>query len=113
MMDMLEGIITPVRNWKQLRDSMERRGTIPFLGPYLADVTFSAELPACIAPQKMNIPKFRTLARTVRKVLRFQFLAEQVQWNVDRVLLHRCKELSVLDNKTVMLKSHQIEPNLL
>ena len=66
---------TPVRNFKKVRDVMESvvgLPAVPFLGLYLSDMVFNAELPnTTTSDQMINVNKFRNKGNIVRRALKF------------------------------------------
>ena len=66
---------TPVRNFKKVRDVMESvvgLPAVPFLGLYLSDMVFNAELPnTTTSDQMINVNKLRNKGNIVRRALKF------------------------------------------
>lgn len=75
MLRQIREFTSPVRNFKKVRELMESiQGfpAVPFLGLYLSDMVFNAELPnTTTSDQMINVNKFRNKGNIVRRALKF------------------------------------------
>ncbi|ORE01681.1 ras GEF [Rhizopus microsporus var. microsporus] len=153
----LSTFTSPTKNWKNLRDSMTQvaeeygetpteiqvenmgknaitvklpfGGCIPFLGIYLSDLVFNAELPSYI-PSNYNpsafqsqleatvlsqplihFRKHRITASIIKKVLIFQALAKRYSFveNLNDKLYLTCLQVPCLETDEIQKRSYQIE----
>ncbi|KAG2172473.1 hypothetical protein INT44_006646, partial [Umbelopsis vinacea] len=159
----LKDLPNPERNWKRVRNCMisaveavaetqaveailsddgpdqpmflSQRGSIPFLGLYLADMTSNAEMPTFIpnsaakadsAPSEdnngtqdlvtrlaktplVNFNKFRITASVVKHVLAFQLLAKCYQFERYDSVYDYLKHMVFMDNNDMREASFQCE----
>jgi len=74
----LREFTTPVRNFKNVRERMESISgvpAVPFLGLYLSDMVFNAELPNMASSDLMiNVNKFRNKGNIIRRASKFSTL---------------------------------------
>lgn len=156
----LKELAKPFRNWKNVREAMSSaieniaetsavesaltqsqmdstellssRGCIPFLGLYLSDLVFNAELPTFIAPPAqdeqgetrtdsdaelnsrlsthlVNYNKYRITASIIKHVLAFQVLSRSYSFPTHPDLLQRLQSLQYLDNAEIRSASQQCE----
>jgi RasGEF domain/RasGEF N-terminal motif len=79
LLDGMESLIQPLRNFHELRVEMEttnlQNGCIPFVGLYVHDLTYNAQKPSQIAGTRdgdalVNFERYRTSARIVKCLLR-------------------------------------------
>ncbi|RCH79880.1 Guanine nucleotide exchange factor lte1, partial [Rhizopus stolonifer] len=143
LFNQLKEMAKPFRNWKNVRDCMteaveeiaesfavesvltksqttldHKQGCIPFLGLYLSDLVFVAELPTFIQSScsdnhdnirdnqlcerlnhhLVNYNKFRITASVVKHVLAFQVLSRTYKFKIQHDLYTQLQSLSLLDN---------------
>uniref|UniRef100_A0A093W147 Guanine nucleotide exchange factor LTE1 n=2 Tax=Talaromyces marneffei TaxID=37727 RepID=A0A093W147_TALMA len=79
LLDSMESLIQPLRNFHELRVEMEtanlQNGCIPFVGLYVHDLTYNAQKPSQVAGTRdgdalVNFERYRTSARIVKCLLR-------------------------------------------
>ncbi|KAI8329588.1 ras guanine nucleotide exchange factor domain-containing protein [Blakeslea trispora] len=160
LFNQLKEMAKPFRNWKNVRDRMTEaveeiaepfavesvltqsqakldsatQGCIPFLGLYLSDLVFVAELPTFIqssCPKKknhddqgssydkalcdkmshrlVNYNKFRITASVVKHVLSFQVLSRAYQFKIHPELHQHLQSMSLLDNAQIRKASFLCE----
>ncbi|OAD09149.1 hypothetical protein MUCCIDRAFT_32332 [Mucor lusitanicus CBS 277.49] len=121
LLSQLTEFTSPMKNWKNIRDSMTETtrikipfgGCIPFLGIYLSDLVFNSEkprnLPACLDQPLVNFRKHRVIATVIKRVLTFQGLAMRYSFDEDGILLEKCRNLQVLDAAKIRDLSASLE----
>ncbi|KAL7330158.1 Guanine nucleotide exchange factor lte1 [Mucor circinelloides] len=106
-------------------------GCIPFLGIYLSDLVFNAELPSYLPSSNNNIErkhqgsmdavlsqplvhfrKHRITATVIKRVLVFQNLARRYSFeeSSDLLLFNTCFQVTSLDTDAIQKASYEIEP---
>ncbi|KAG0165787.1 hypothetical protein DFQ30_007997 [Apophysomyces sp. BC1015] len=154
----LKDMAKPFRNWKNIRDAMTKatedvaessavecvltqsradpvvrqtKGCIPFLGLYLSDLVFNAELPTYINAKEdiaasdaspkdedlsvrlsmhmVNYNKFRIIASVIRHVLAFQVLSRIYTFIIHPELLSALQNMLFLDNAEIRKASFLCE----
>lgn len=144
LLDQLIEFTSPMKNWKNMRDSMTlvaeeygnqpstthhdntntMGGCIPFLGIYLSDLIFNAELPPSIEPSRskssgdslvlqqllVNYHEHRITATVIKHVLTFQNLARRHPFTPDPQLYRLCLDIPSIDLDTIRKMSFDIEP---
>ncbi|GAN09040.1 hypothetical protein MAM1_0239c08562 [Mucor ambiguus] len=106
-------------------------GCIPFLGIYLSDLVFNAELPSYLPSSNNNIErkhqgsidavlsqplvhfrKHRITATVIKRVLVFQNLAKRYSFeeSSDLLLFNTCFQVTSLDTEAIQKASYAIEP---
>lgn len=128
---------SPLSNWKSLRDVMNERaevsfqidnmassqGCIPFIGPYLFELTHISALATFIqadTPESsnnvrslVNVRKLVAFAKTFQQMMKFQYLACRVEYtHLDSFLVNSVSHLRCLCNQDIMELSQKIEPEL-
>lgn len=157
----LSSFTSPTKNWKQIRDSMTQvaeeygespteiqvqvdkklknsvtiklpfGGCIPFLGIYLSDLVFNAELSSYLPSTNNNIEmkhrgmidtvltqplvhfrKHRVTATVIKRVLLFQNLAKRYSFEEtqDSALYSMCFNVASLDSDAIQKLSYEVEP---
>ncbi|KAI7897506.1 ras guanine nucleotide exchange factor domain-containing protein [Cokeromyces recurvatus] len=130
----LSQFTSPIKNWKHLRDTMTHvtedeiirlpfGGCIPFLGIYLSDLIFNAELPSYLYHEKggynsvfsqplVHFRKHRITATIIKRVLVFQNLANKYYFeeSSEMELWETCLKVPSLDRDIIQNMSYEIEP---
>ncbi|ORZ05985.1 ras guanine nucleotide exchange factor domain-containing protein [Absidia repens] len=160
----LKELAKPFRNWKNVRDAMSKatediaessavesvltketaseasiksmRGCIPFLGLYLSDLVFNAELPTFIDSQKLqhrqlpvdinaedqelcrrlgshlvNYNKFRITASIIKHILAFQVLSRSYHFLPHEDVILGLQNMRLLDSTEIRTQSGLCEPD--
>lgn len=125
VLNALSTFTSPSKNWKNVRDCMtvlqnsdDAEGCIPFLGIYLSDLIFNAQLPPYLESKKdetdtppilqqplVHFRKHRITATVIKRILTFQNLARRYPFSAEPVLLSQCQNLVVLDSDKIRLLS--------
>ncbi|CEG66670.1 hypothetical protein RMATCC62417_03209 [Rhizopus microsporus] len=148
LLNQLKELAKPFKNWKNIRDCMTKateevtesfavecvltqslkgfehvNGCIPFLGLYLSDLVFLAELPTFIKANAdtnnedyiehdkklyerlchplVNYNKFRITASVIKHVLTFQVLSRAYKFKIHQHLFTQLQTVSILDNSQI------------
>jgi hypothetical protein len=106
----LEALVTPTRNFHNLRVEMEsaalEEGCIPFIGVYTHDLIFNAQRPALIpgasgGPQLVNFERYRTTAGIVKDLLRLLEASAKYAFNPVEGVLEKCLWMAALPDDEI------------
>jgi hypothetical protein len=119
MLDHLEQLCRPVRNFHNLRAAMETampgNGIIPFIGLYTHDLMFNALKSARInspAPGKeplVNFERYQTAAMIVKNLLRLTEASSKYLFRPDPEALSRCLWIAALSDQEIDERSRALE----
>ena len=119
MLDRLEKLCQPLRNFHHLRSEMEAASTelgcIPFIGLYTHDLMLNAQKPARIDPlppgkeQLINFERNQTAAMIVKSLLRLIEASSKYIFRPHPEVLSRCLWLAALDDAEIMARSRTLE----
>jgi hypothetical protein len=119
MLDRLEKLCQPVRNFHNLRSEMESASAgeacIPFIGLYTHDLMFNAQKPAKIDPMPpgkeklVNFERYQTAANIVKSLLRLIESSSKYIFRPHPEVLSRCLWLAALDDTEVTTRSKTLE----
>lgn len=118
LLDGMESLIQPLRNFHELRVEMEttnlQNGCIPFVGLYVHDLTYNAQKPSQIAGAPdgdalVNFERYRTSARIVKCLLRL--IDASNKYNLEPVpgLVERCLWIGALPEGQMQAVSKTLE----
>jgi hypothetical protein len=119
MLDQLEKLCQPLKNFHNLRSEMESAsesdGCIPFIGLYTHDLMFNAQKPAHIdamPPGKerlINFERYQTAAMIVKSLLRLIESSSNYVFRPHPEVLSRCLWLASLDDGEITARSKTLE----
>jgi hypothetical protein len=118
LIESIEALIQPVRNFHELRVEMEtanlQDGCIPFVGLYVHDLTYNAQKPSQItgAPDGdalINFERYRTAARIVKCLLRLIDASDKYSLKPVPGLVEKCLWVSSLSEEQIQALSKNIE----
>ncbi|KAI8311424.1 hypothetical protein K4K61_012147 [Colletotrichum sp. SAR11_59] len=113
----LEGLISPTRNFYNLRAEMEGGsddGCIPFVGIYTHDLLFNAQRPSEIASSPttaplVNFERCRYSATIVKTLLRLLEASTLYEFQPVEGITERCLWMSALSDEEIRKHSHRLE----
>ncbi|KZL83181.1 hypothetical protein CI238_04551 [Colletotrichum incanum] len=113
----LESLISPTRNFYNLRAEMESgsdTGCIPFVGIYTHDLLFNAQRPSEIASSPttaplVNFERCRYAASIVKTLLRLLEASTLYQFQPVEGITERCLWMSALSDDEIRKHSHRLE----
>ena len=106
----LESLVSPTRNFNNLRVEMEsaalEEGCIPFIGVYTHDLIFNAQRPALIpgssgGPQLVNFERYRTTASIVKDLLRLLEASAKYTFAPVEGVLEKCLWMAALPDDEI------------
>ncbi|KAI9811038.1 MAG: Guanine nucleotide exchange factor lte1 [Phylliscum demangeonii] len=122
MVDELEALVQPLRNFHQLRVEMEtatvEEGCIPFLGIYIHDLAFNSQRPSWVddggrsregTMRLINFEKYRTTAAVVKSLLRLLEASSKYDFGPVRGVTERCLWLTALSDEEIRRRSKALE----
>lgn len=119
MLEHLEQLCRPLRNFHNLRAEMESampgNGIIPFIGLYTHDLMFNALKSARInspSPGKqplINFERFQTAASIVKNLLRLTEASSRYTFHPDPEALSRCLWIAALEDADIEARSIALE----
>ncbi|KAK1545072.1 RasGEF domain-containing protein [Colletotrichum paranaense] len=113
----LETLISPTRNFYNLRAEMEvgsDTGCIPFVGIYTHDLLFNAQRPSEIASSPttaplVNFERCRYAATIVKTLLRLLEASTLYEFQPVEGITERCLWMSALSDEEIRKHSHRLE----
>ncbi|KAI0136873.1 RasGEF domain-containing protein [Xylariales sp. AK1849] len=119
----LETLVSPTKNFYNLRAEMEGgataadMGCIPFVGIYTHDLLFNSQRPSEIASSPstaplVNFERFRIAASVVKTLLRLLEASALYQFQPIEGITERCLWMSALNDDEIRRHSESIEPSL-
>ncbi|EDU44706.1 low temperature essential 1 [Pyrenophora tritici-repentis Pt-1C-BFP] len=119
VMQELEGLVQPLKNFHNLRLEMETAtvedGCIPFIGVYTRDLIYNAQKPAFIdAPvvdgeRLVNFDRHHTAASIVKNLLRLLEASSKYTFKVEPHIISKCLWLAALSDEEITQRSRQCE----
>ncbi|USW56059.1 Putative ras-like guanine nucleotide exchange factor [Septoria linicola] len=119
MLEQLEQLCRPLRNFHSLRAEMETampgNGIIPFIGLYTHDLMFNALKSARIdppAPGKeplVNFERYQTAAAIVKNLLRLIEASSRYTFRPEPEALSRCLWIAALEDSEIQTRSMNLE----
>jgi hypothetical protein len=119
----LETLVSPTKNFYNLRAEMEGGGTaadaacIPFVGIYTHDLLFNSQRPSEIASSPttaplVNFERCRIAASIVKTLLRLLEASTLYEFQPIEGITERCLWMSALSDDEIRRHSESIEPSL-
>lgn len=113
----LEKLVTPMRNFYNLRAEMEigsDTGCIPFVGIYTHDLLYNAQRPSEIAaspttPPLVNFERCRIAAAVVKTLLRLLEASTKYKFQPIEGITERCLWMSALSDEEIRRHSDSLE----
>lgn len=118
LLDSMESLIQPLRNFHELRVEMEtanlQNGCIPFVGLYVHDLTYNAQKPSQVAGTRdgdalVNFERYRTSARIVKCLLRL--IDASNKYNIEPLpgVVEKCLWIGSLPEDQIQAFSKSLE----
>lgn len=114
----LETLVTPIKNFHNLRQEMEtvnsEEGCIPVLAMYIHDLTYNSQKPSQIASTRegeplVNFERYRTTASIVKSLLRLIDASAKYQLRPVDGPIERCLWMASLSDEMIRVKSKELE----
>lgn len=113
----LESLVTPMRNFYNLRAEMEvgsDNGCIPFVGIYTHDLLYNAQRPSEIAaspttPPLVNFERCRIAATVVKTLLRLLEASTKYKFQPIEGITERCLWMSALSDEEIRRHAENLE----
>ncbi|KAF5606251.1 LTE1 GDP GTP exchange factor [Fusarium pseudocircinatum] len=113
----LEKLVTPMRNFYNLRAEMEvgsDQGCIPFVGIYTHDLLYNAQRPSEMAgspttPPLINFERCRIAASVVKTLLRLLEASTRYKFQPIEGITERCLWMSALSDEDIRRHSEMLE----
>ena len=114
----LETLVTPIKNFHNLRQEMEtvnsEEGCIPVVAMYIHDLTYNSQKPSQIASTRdgeplVNFERYRTTATIVKNLLRLIDASAKYQLKPVDGALERCLWMASLSDDMIRVKSKELE----
>lgn len=119
VLERLEKLCQPVRNFHNLRSEMEavsaEEGCIPFIGLYTHDLMFNAQKPSTFDPlppgkeKLVNFERYQTAATIVKSLLRLIEASSKYIFRPHPEVLSRCLWLAALEDAEITARSKTLE----
>lgn len=119
MLERLEKLCQPVRNFSNLRQEMETTsldaGCVPFIGLYTHDLMFNAQKSARVTPTPptreplVNFERYQTAATIVKNLLRLIEASSKYIFHPHPEALSRCLWLAALEDEEIVSRSKGLE----
>lgn len=114
----LENLITPIKNFNNLRQEMETanadEGCIPVVALYCHDLTYNSQKPSQIASTRdgeplINFERYRTTATIVKSLLRLIDASAKYTFQPVEGVIEKCLWMASLSDDMIRLKSKELE----
>ncbi|KAI4164542.1 MAG: hypothetical protein LQ342_001855 [Letrouitia transgressa] len=114
----LETLVTPIKNFHNLRQEMEtvnaEEGCIPVIALYIHDLTYNSQKPSQILNTRdgeplVNFERYRTTASIVKSLLRLIDASSKYSYQPVEGALDRCLWMASLSDEMIRLKSKELE----
>ena len=114
----LETLVTPIKNFHNLRQEMETAnsedGCIPVVAMYIHDLTYNSQKPSQVAnlpggEPLINFERYRTTASIVKSLLRLIDASAKYNFQPVDGAIDRCLWMASLSDEMIRVKSKELE----
>ncbi|KAL8731144.1 MAG: hypothetical protein Q9181_004403 [Wetmoreana brouardii] len=114
----LEALVTPLKNFHNLRQEMEttnsEEGCIPVIALYIHDLTYNSQKPSQVPSARegeplVNFERYRTTASIVKSLLRLIDASSKYNYQPVEGALSKCLWMSSLSDEMIRFKSKDLE----
>ncbi|KAI4290638.1 MAG: hypothetical protein L6R35_000072 [Caloplaca aegaea] len=114
----LETLVTPIKNFHNLRQEMEttnsEEGCIPVIALYIHDLTYNSQKPSQVPSTRegeplVNFERYRTTASIVKSLLRLIDASSKYNYQAVDNVLDKCLWMACLSDEAIRLKSKELE----
>ncbi|KAL9006745.1 MAG: hypothetical protein Q9188_000523 [Gyalolechia gomerana] len=114
----LETLVTPIKNFHNLRQEMEttnsEEGCIPVIALYIHDLTYNSQKPSQVPSTRegeplVNFERYRTTASIVKSLLRLIDASSKYNYQPVEGAIDKCLWMASLSDEMIRLKSKELE----
>ncbi|KAL8855607.1 MAG: hypothetical protein Q9178_007755 [Gyalolechia marmorata] len=114
----LETLVTPIKNFHNLRQEMEtsnsEEGCVPVIALYIHDLTYNSQKPAQVPSTRegeplVNFERYRTTASIVKSLLRLIDASSKYTYQPVEGAIDKCLWMACLSDEVIRLKSKELE----
>ncbi|KAL8696298.1 MAG: hypothetical protein Q9224_002867 [Gallowayella concinna] len=114
----LETLVTPIKNFHNLRQEMEttnsEEGCIPVIALYIHDLTYNSQKPSQVPSTRegeplVNFERYRTTASIVKSLLRLIDASSKYTYQPVEGAIDKCLWMACLSDEMIRLKSKELE----
>ncbi|MCJ1390375.1 Guanine nucleotide exchange factor lte1 [Xylographa bjoerkii] len=114
----LEDLVTPRKNFHNLRQEMEKanaeQGCIPVVALYIHDLTYNSQKPSLVASvlggePLVNFERYRSTALIVKNLLRLIDASSKYTYQPVDGVIERCLWMASLSDEAIRAKSKELE----
>ncbi|KAL8998576.1 MAG: hypothetical protein Q9169_002416 [Polycauliona sp. 2 TL-2023] len=114
----LECLVTPIKNFHNLRQEMEttnsEEGCIPVIALYIHDLTYNSQKPSQVPGTRegeplVNFERYRTTASIVKSLLRLIDASSKYTYQPVEGAISKCLWMACLSDDVIRLKSKELE----
>ncbi|KAL8709464.1 MAG: hypothetical protein Q9220_005847 [cf. Caloplaca sp. 1 TL-2023] len=114
----LETLVTPIKNFHNLRQEMEttnsEEGCIPVIALYIHDLTYNSQKPSQVPSTRegeplVNFERYRTTASIVKSLLRLIDASSKYDYPLVEDALNKSLWMASLSDEMIRLKSKELE----
>ncbi|MCJ1403090.1 Guanine nucleotide exchange factor lte1 [Xylographa trunciseda] len=114
----LEDLVTPRKNFHNLRQEMEKanaeQGCIPVVALYIHDLTYNSQKPSLVASVHggeplVNFERYRSTALIVKNLLRLIDASSKYTYQPVGGVIERCLWMASLSDEAIRAKSKELE----
>ncbi|KAL8944880.1 MAG: hypothetical protein Q9216_000170 [Gyalolechia sp. 2 TL-2023] len=114
----LESLVTPIKNFHNLRQEMEtansEEGCVPVIALYIHDLTYNSQKPSQVPSARegeplVNFERYRTTASIVKSLLRLIDASSKYNYQPVEGAIDKCLWMASLSEEMIRLKSKELE----